>query len=127
MILSFIVALGMFAPQAANPADALIGTWVSVVKPGPGEAPAIPPMLTFQREGNKLSMTIEGSEAKVDVTTFKGSAPGETFAVVRPAPNRMYVIRVATKDQLRCDLFMEYPGTRAVNNFVYGENYKRSK
>jgi hypothetical protein len=114
----------------ASAADALTGRWVSTVKPAPGEAPAMASGLSFARKNGIFLLSLDGTKAPIEVTTFQG-APGEVVGLVKlPSAGggeRMLIVRTVGPERLRCELFVSYPAARAASNFVYAEVFRREK
>jgi hypothetical protein len=126
MMVALLLSIAL-AVQGGPTAPAFLGRWVSTAKVVPGEAPAMPRSLIIERQDTGLAISMEGVAAKVGLTTFSGSTKDDFVAIARLSNSRTLIVRSLGLDQLRCELFVEFSGSRSENNFVHGEIFKREK
>ena len=114
--------------QTAVPSVA--GRWKSTVTPGPNEAPAIPAAFSVEAKDGKFIVTFDGKDTTPHpAQDFQGAAPGEIFLLLKVAgpgtATRTIVLRPAGRDQIREEIFFEYPEGNRNHSYFYSEVFKR--
>lgn len=116
--------------SAQNSQLPLLGSWVSTVKPGAGEAPAISPTFSIEARDAKVVVVFPNTPLPVDATMFRVPPTGTLLMLEPPitqAGRRIIILRLLTVNELKFELFVEYSGERAKQNFYYSETFKRAQ
>jgi len=126
----FLATVLAFTLQAAasDQPGSLAGKWVSTVKPGPGEAPAIWPAFSIEQKEKKLVVTFDKDATPYEATSYE-LTKGVSLLTVKMPPTprgtKLVVIRPLPGGQVRLELYTEYPDGDRRRNFYYEEVFKK--
>jgi hypothetical protein len=119
-------------PASGQPSkqNGLLGHWVSMTRPGPGEAPAIWPSLSIELSDTTWKVRFKGEARPYEGTAYAladggdlvtvdiaGGARGDKHVILRPLNAR----------DLRVEVFTRYPVQTHKANFYYVEVFRKAQ